>query len=210
MYLPRHFAESDRARLHALMREHEFATLVTVVEGKPFATHLPLLLDPDRGEHGVLLGHMARANPQWRGFDGTAEALAIFAGPHAYVSPRLYATHPSVPTWNYAAVHAYGAPRLLEEEAARGLLARTVARFEGTGDGAWSMAGLPEEYVAGMLRGLVAFEIELARIEGKFKLSQNRPEEDRRRVAAALEGGRDPLGRGVAALMRAREEAEQG
>ena len=209
MYLPRHFAESDRARLHALMREHEFATLVTVVEGKPFATHLPLLLDPDRGEHGVLLGHMARANPQWRGFDGTAEALAIFAGPHAYVSPRLYATHPSVPTWNYAAVHAYGAPRLLEEEAARGLLARTVARYEGTGDGAWSMDGLPEDYVAGMLRGLVAFEIEIARIEGKFKLSQNRPEEDRRRVAAALGKGDDPPGRGVAALMRARQEAEQ-
>lgn len=209
MYVPTHFSEDDPARLRALIDENAFATLVTAEDGRPFATHLPLLLDPGRGPHGVLLGHMARANPQWRSFGGGAEALAIFAGPHAYVSPRWYATQPSVPTWNYAAVHAYGVPRILDDAAeAREALARLTARLEG--DGGWSMDGLPESYLAGMMRGIVAFEIPVARLEGKFKLSQNRSATDRRRVVAALEAGAAPLDRDIAALMRAREPAEAG
>ena len=208
MYVPKSFAEDDRARIAELIAGNDFAILVGKVDGQPFATHVPLLFDPERGPFGTLSGHMARANPHWRGF-GEQEALAIFAGPHCYVSPRWYESHPSVPTWNYAAVHAYGRPRLLEDEAAvRDLLARMVARYEGAGGEAWTMNGLPESYVAGMLRGIMAFEIPVARIEAKFKLSQNRPAADRGRVIAALEASAYPGDAAVAALMRRREPAD--
>jgi len=115
MYLPKPFREDDPARLHALIRAHGFATLISERDGEPFASHLPLLLDAERGPRGTLLGHMARANPQWRSFDQGRAALAIFHGPHCYVSPSWYANAPAVPTWNYAAVHAYGRPRVLED-----------------------------------------------------------------------------------------------
>ena len=209
MYVPQAFAEQDVARIRAFLDANGFAILVGAVKGRPFATHVPLLYDPDRGEHGTLTGHMARANPHWRGFDGATEALAVFAGPHCYVSPRWYEMHPSVPTWNYAAVHAYGVPRPIEDAAAvRSLLARTTAQYEGTGQDAWSMDGLPDPHVENMIRGIVAFEIPVSRIEAKFKLSQNRPPADRKRVIAALAESADPLDGAVAALMRAREPAD--
>ena len=202
MYVPESFAETDRARLWAFLRKHDFATLITAVGTTPFATHLPILLD-ERGEQGTLLGHMARANPQWRAFDGTSEALVIFQGPHAYVSPTWYATHPSVPTWNYTAVHAYGTPRLLDDEAAvRDVLRRTTSLYEA--DGQWSLDGLPDAYMRGMMCGIVAFEIPIARLEGKFKLSQNRDAEDRGRVADALDDRADGFDRDLAVLMRER------
>ena len=205
MYVPTAFGEQDEARIGAFLDANDFAILVSDRDGEPFATHVPLLFDRGRGPKGSLLGHMARANPHWRAF-GDREALAIFAGPHCYISPRWYESHPSVPTWNYAAVHVYGTPRLMEEEVeVRGLLSRMVARYEGTGEGAWSMDGLPEAYVAGMRRGIVAFEIPVLRIEAKFKLSQNRSAADRGRVIAALEDGANPADAAVAALMRARE-----
>lgn len=208
MYLPEPFLEDDPERIRDLMRDNAFATLVTTVEGRPFATHLPLLIEPAPGAGTTLIGHMARANPQWRGFDGMAEALAIFVGPHAYVSPRWYGVQPSVPTWNYAVVHAYGAPRVVEGAEAEAILARMVACYEGEGPGAWTMAGLPRAYLAGMMRGLVAFEMPIARLEAKSKLSQNRSPDDRARVVAALESADRPGDRGVAALMRARAEGK--
>src|SRR5262245_32627214 len=107
MYIPNSFREDDQAELHDLMRQNNFAILVTQHGGAPFATHAPFLLDAERGPHGTLLAHIARANPQWRDFDGQQEALVIFQGPHAYISPSWYEVAPSVPTWNYAAVHAY-------------------------------------------------------------------------------------------------------
>jgi transcriptional regulator len=203
MYIPAHFSETRRDVLHDLIRRHSFGTLVSQTAEGLFATHLPFLVDASRGEHGTLLAHMARANPHWRSFleEGTPESMAIFNGPHAYVSPSWYGTDRAVPTWNYAVVHAYGRPRLVEDEAqVRRLLGATVDEFEAGFAQPWSMARLPEEYVSGMTKGIVAFELPVARLEGKLKLSQNRPTEDRERVSAALRQGNSDQ-RAVAHLM---------
>ena len=198
MYVPAHFAETEPEALAAIMRASPFATLVTMLDGAPFATHLPLLHEADGSAHGRIVGHMARQNPHWRAFDGGGETLAIFHGPHAYVSPTWYAGQPNVPTWNYAAVHAYGVPGVVEDpDRARALLDRLIAAYETD----WSLAGLPPSYVAGMARGIVTFEIPIARIEGKCKLSQNRTEEDRGRVAVRLAASTDTTDRQVAAMM---------
>ena len=204
MYTPTHFREDRLDVLHALMRAEPFATVVTAMDGVPEATHLPLLLDASRGPYGALRGHMARANPQWRAFDGERQALVIFQGPHAYISPSWYATSPSAPTWNYLVAHAYGRPRVIEdaEEVLR-LLTQTVATFETPFERPWSADSLPEGYIAGLAKGVVAFEMVIERIEGKAKLSQNRPA-DREGVIAALESGGTAMGTGVAGEMRNR------
>lgn len=197
MYVPKAFREDDVARLHGFLGAWSFALLVTDVDGVPVATHLPLVLDDHAGSEARLIGHVARPNPQWRSFDGARQALAIFSGPHAYVSPTWYATAPAVPTWNYAAVHAYGRPRVLERpEATRDAVARLVAIH----DPAWSLADQPAEFIAGMLRGIVAFEMPIERLEGKLKMSQNRPAADRPGVVRALRA-RGPGERAVAELM---------
>jgi transcriptional regulator len=201
MYRPPHFDASETAWCHALIRAESFGTLVSVDDaGAPFATHLPFLLDAERGPLGTLVGHVARGNPQWRLF-GPGSVLAIFQGPHTYVSPAWYDVHPSVPTWNYVAVHAYGTPSLVEDPArVKAILARLVETHEAGREDPWRLESLAEDYVRGMLRGIVAFEIPIARLEGKAKLSQNRGAGDRARVRAALAAG-DPLARAVAALM---------
>src|SRR5437899_3081762 len=127
MYIPTAFRADDRAALYDLIERHGFGTLVTVIDGLPFATHLPFLIDRERG---VLLGHVARANPHGRALDGPGESLAIFQGPHGYVSPSWYLTAPAVPTWNYAAVHVYGVPRPFDEARLLDLLARLVRKYE--------------------------------------------------------------------------------
>ncbi|HET9449639.1 MAG TPA: FMN-binding negative transcriptional regulator [Aggregicoccus sp.] len=199
MYIPAPFRIEDPALLLPLLERYSFATLVTVEEGSPFATHLPLLLrrDPDR-----LVGHMARANPQWRGFTAQREVLALFQGPHAYVSPAWYASAPNVPTWNYAVVHAYGQARLLEEPAELlSLLQDTTQRYEAARERPWKLeeAG---EYVQRLTGGIVAFELRLTRLEGKFKLSQNKRAPDHAGVVAGLEASGDPLERELARMMR--------
>ena len=187
--------------LHDLIRQFSFATLTTVQENVPFASHLPFLLDAERGPHGTLLAHLARANPQWRDFDATSEALVIFQGPHAYISPSWYETHPSVPTWNYAVVHAYGVPRVVEDHATlRHILETLVDTHEAAFAQPWRM-DLPHDYLDKMMRAVVGFEIEITRLEGKLKLSQNRSENDQYHVAEALGQSENPLDRGVAELM---------
>ncbi|HUN53162.1 MAG TPA: FMN-binding negative transcriptional regulator [Candidatus Sulfotelmatobacter sp.] len=205
MYVPTHFAVADPAASHRLIAENAFGELVTVDEtGAPFASHLPFLLDAGRGPQGTLVAHMARANPQWRHFAAGKPVLAIFHGPHAYVSPAWYATHPAVPTWNYVAVHAYGVPRIVEDASAvKDILGRLVDANEAANGTAWRMGGLSEPYLAGMLRGIVAFEMPIDRLEGKAKLSQNRDATDQARVAAALEQSADPTARATAKAMRA-------
>jgi transcriptional regulator len=204
MYVPRHFEVSDTAWCHALMRAQSFAVMITADDaGAPFATHLPFLLDAARGPLGTLRGHVARANPHWRFLAAGRPTLVVFAGAHAYVSPAWYATHPSVPTWNYVAVHATGAGALVEDPArVKALLADLVRAYEGEGrPAAWSFASLADDYVAGMQRGIVAFEIPIERLEGKAKLSQNRDAVDQGRTREALAGADDPLARAVAAMM---------
>lgn len=196
MYVPKHFSVEGRAALNALIRANPFGLLVGELEGSPFATHLPFLLDGDR-----LLSHFARGNPHWKSIDGQTEMLAVFSGPHAYVSPRWYESKQAVPTWNYAAVHVYGAPRVIEDAGeVRALLDRLVTEYEGD---AWSLDGRDADFTDRMSRGIVAFEIPVERIEGKFKLSQNRPAEDRRRVIAAFEAPGDGENADLARLMRA-------
>ncbi len=207
MYLPPHFTETDIAALHALMRAHDFALIIAARDGVPEAAHLPFLLDAERGPQGTLIAHMARANKLWRAFDGTAEVLVVFQGPHAYVSPRWYEDGGAgaVPTWNYAAVHAYGTPRLIEDETrVREILTRLAAMYEAANPSPWTLESAPAT-VEKLLAGIVAFEIPIARLEGKWKLSQNRSAGDRAGVASALLASADAGARGVAALMAARE-----
>ena len=203
MYVPKHFEVTDTAWCHALMGAQSFALMITADDtGAPFATHLPILVDERRGPLGTLRGHVARANPHWRYLAAGRPTLVVFSGAHAYVSPSWYATHPAVPTWNYVAVHASGTGALVEDaEQVRALLADLVHVYESPGPEAWSFEALPADYVAGMQRGIVAFEIPIARLEGKAKLSQNRDAVDRGRTREALAASDDPVARAVAALM---------
>jgi transcriptional regulator len=201
MYIPPAFREDDLEVLHALMRDYSFAIVVTQQGGVPVATHLPLLLESERGAYGTLLGHMARANTQWHGFDGTQEALVIFQGPHAYITPSWYEPGLNVPTWNYAAIHAYGKPRIIEDSAAlMKVLHASVQTYEAGFEHPWTLQ-LPDEYFQAKLKGIVGFEIVITRLEGKLKLSQNRSAVDQVHVAAALAESQDSLSAGVSALM---------
>ena len=196
MYVPQHFA-GDPAAIDEIVAAHDFALLVTPGAQGPEATHLPLLLDRSRGPQGTLLGHLARANPHAEALGGR-EALAVFSGPHGYVSPRWYGAAPAVPTWNYVAVHVHGRARVVRDKARLVELVDALSRrYEG--DGTWSVAGLPERFLAGMVEGIVGLEIDIERIDAKFKLSQNRPPADRRNVIAELERGGDAA---LAAAMR--------
>ena len=203
MYIPKQFQITDTAWCHTLMRAQSFAAMITADDaGVPFATHLPILVDPARGPFGTLRGHVARANPHWRYLAAGRPTLVVFSGAHAYVSPSWYATHPSVPTWNYVAVHATGTGALVEDaERVKALLADLVRAYESAGPAAWSFEGLAADYLAGMQRGIVAFEIPIDRLEGKAKLSQNRDAVDQARTREALAATDDPLARAVAALM---------
>jgi len=195
MYIPKHFAVEDRAALYALVRENPFGLLIGEVDGSPYATHLPFLLDGDR-----LLLHFARGNPHWKGLDGQTEMLAVFSGPHAYVSPRWYESEQAVPTWNYTAVHIYGTPSAIEDAGRlRDMLDRLVWEYE---EGAWSLDGQTDDFIGRMSRGIAAFEMPIERIEGKFKLSQNRPVEDRRRVIDEFEKPENGQNAELARLMR--------
>ena len=200
MYIPASFSETDAATLYQFMRDNNFATLVTAVETQVTATHLPFLVDAGRG---VLRAHLARANVQWQHFDGR-EALVIFQGPHAYVSPTWYEAHPSVPTWNYTAAHVYGVPHIVSDETLlRRMLRELVEQHERDRRPEWQMH-LPEEYMHRMMQAIVGFELAITRIEGKFKLSQNRSEADVAGVIAALSASPAAHDRETGALMASR------
>ena len=202
MYIPAHFREARIEVLHKLVREHSFGTLVSRLEGDLVATHLPFLLDDQRGPQGTLLAHMARANPHWRAFEAEADSMAIFQGPHAYISPSWYVSELNVPTWNYTAVHAYGRPTIVADPArVRQLLEATIATFEAPFARQWSMAGLPEEYISNLARGIVVFEMPITRLEGKRKLGQNRSLQDMQSAADGLRSQAEPMGVAVADAM---------
>src|SRR3954454_15754742 len=181
MYVPPHFAENDLSKLHDFIEAYSFGLLVSQVDGLPFATHLPFLLDRTAGAHGTLVGHMARANPQWREA-ASQTALAIFSGPHAYISPSWYEAEQVVPTWNYAAVHAYGRAEIIQaEDALLEIVRKTVRVYERAMPRPWSFdASGP--FVKRLLAQIVGFRIEIETVEGKFKLNQNHTVERRRKV----------------------------
>jgi transcriptional regulator len=199
MYIPEPFREARTEVLHDLIRQHSFATLVSQGAAGLVATHLPLLLDPGRGPLGTLRGHVARANDHWRDL-AEGEHMAVFHGPHAYVSPAWYQTPMAVPTWNYVAVHAYGRATLIDGgPALREILDQTVALFESQFAYQWRP---PEgDFIPTLMRNVVGFELELTRLEGKQKLSQNRSRADQAGVVAGLRAQADPAGLAVAELM---------
>jgi transcriptional regulator len=206
MYIPAPFREERLDVLYGIMREHSFATLVSWGEAGLIATHLPILFDPTRGAHGTLVGHLARENPHWQAFDQGPESLALFQGPHAYISPTWYTTPYAVPTWNYVAVHAYGRPRLVDDETSLyRIVAETVRVFEAQFAYAWNLEDR-RDYADKLLKNIVGFEIEITRLEGKRKLSQNRSRADQEGVVAGLTAQADPVGLALAGLMRERLE----
>jgi transcriptional regulator len=192
----------------AFMRANSFATLVSVVDGAPFATHLPLLVE-ERGDEFVILGHVARPNAQWKSFDA-AESLVIFGGPHAYISPSLYEKEESVPTWNYIAIHTYGTPAIFNyadaPERVQSMLEMLMEALEPAYLQQWE--SLTEKYRVGMMMGIVAFEIVVTRLEGKYKLSQNRPLVDQETVAEHLLQSSDMTISAVGAAMQERIRQE--
>ncbi|MBN9118182.1 MAG: FMN-binding negative transcriptional regulator [Planctomycetes bacterium] len=204
MYVPPHFAETDLGKLHDFIERHSFGLLVSQLAGTPFATHLPFLLERASGPHGALIGHMARANPHWTELAGQP-VLAVFSGPHAYISPTWYESANVVPTWNYTAVHAYGSVTLLEKGAARDVVARTVSHYESPMPQPWAFDA-DSVFADRLLDQIVGFRLVIEKIEGKMKLNQNHPAERQEKVARALRasGGADEIA--VAELMKAKAE----
>lgn len=183
MYVPGHFAESRGEVMAALMRAHPFATLVTMSVDGLAATHIPLEYDPLPAPFGTLRGHVARANPVWREA-GTNQALAIFQGPHSYISPAWYPSKlesgKAVPTWNYAVVHAHGPLRFFDDRQQLHDLVETLTkRHEHGRPHPWQVSDAPEDYIEKMLKAIVGIEMPVARLVGKWKVSQNRSIEDR-------------------------------
>ncbi|HEX3521736.1 MAG TPA: FMN-binding negative transcriptional regulator [Stellaceae bacterium] len=205
VYLPPAFTETRPEVLMEHIERYDFGLLVTHGAEGLVASHIPFLIERD-DKQLRLHGHLARPNPQVGDLARGGEVLAVFHGPHAYISPNWYATGPSVPTWNYVDVHAYGTVQLVEDaEWLRRFLARLADRHEARNPVAWRMQELPEAYVETMLKGIIGLDIAVTRLEGKYKLSQNRPATDRPFVIAALEARTDPESRAVARLMRDRE-----
>jgi len=202
LYVPRHFEPDERAAAARLMHDHPFATLLTPGDREPDISHVPLLLQPSCEPHGTLIGHVARANPHWKRF-AHAETIAVFHGPHAYVSPSWYAEPAAmVPTWNYATVHAHGVVDVVDDAAeARRILEAMVHRFESRREAPWELA-MPEARVAALVGAIVAFRMRIRRIDAKFKLPQNRSRDDRSRVIAALEADEHPDAAATARWMR--------
>jgi len=207
VYLTAAFTESRPEVLVEHIERYDFGLLVSHSDDGIVASHVPFVVDRD-GDNLHLHAHLARPNPQVRQLARGGEVLAIFHGPHAYISPNWYGSGPSVPTWNYVDVHAYGIVRLVEDgDWLRRLLRRLSERHEARSPVPWRMDELPESYVEGMLRGIIGLDIAVTRLEGKYKLSQNRPASDRPRVIAALEDRGDADSQAVARLMREREAA---
>jgi transcriptional regulator len=206
MYIPKHFEETNIATLHGLMKAHTLATLATSAATELVVNHLPLLIYSDDGEFGTLRGHVARANPLWRQFTGTTAAVAIFQGPHSYISPSWYPSKhmdgKQVPTWNYAVVHAHGRPRIIED--ANWLythLNDMTDEHESVQALPWKVSDAPKEFTDKLLNAIVGIEMPIMRIEGKWKVSQNRAKGDQLGVVAGLTSRGDDQSQSMANLV---------
>jgi transcriptional regulator len=194
MYQPPHFREDRLAVQHALIREHSLGLLITAGPSGLQANYVPFVIDADACEHGTLRGHVARANPQWQELAAVGECLVVFQGAQTYISPSLYPTKHEhgkvVPTWNYITVHAWGRPRVMDDAIwLRRQVEDLTAHNEGSRPAPWAVSDAPEPFVAAQLKAIVGIEIPIARIEGKWKVSQNRPAVDQAGVVAGLRGG---------------------
>jgi transcriptional regulator len=210
MYLPAHFEETRVEVIHRLIREHPLAVLVTLGEDGLNANHIPLEINPEPAPFGTLRGHVARANPVWRDFSRDIEALTVFQGPQAYISPAWYQTKKEtgkvVPTFNYIVVHAYGSLRIIEDEAwLRGLVERLTTHHESGRAEPWKVSDAPEDFIKTQLRAIVGIEMPVTRLVGKWKVSQNRPTVDREGVVRGLGEMKDA---NAAAMSRLVKESE--
>jgi len=210
IYVPRHFAAPDRASVARLVHDYPFATLVTPHAAEVLVTHLPLIHVADREPHGTLFGHFARANPH-AAVDRSSDSVAIFHGPHAYVTPSWYADPDrAVPTWNYAVVHMHGPLEIARDPAeTRAVLDLMVHRFEASRTKPWQLR-LEPGFLASMVGAIVGFRIKVKRVDAKWKLSQNRSPDDRRRVAEGLDDEGYAEAAATAAWMRGLTEADAG
>jgi transcriptional regulator len=191
VYIPRANEEKRVAVMRALMVAHPLATLVTLGAAGLFASHIPMVLDDDGSEFGVLKGHLARANAQWRDFTPTVDALAIFTGHQHYISPNWYPGTQEhgkeVPTWNYAVVHAYGPLKVIDDEHwLRAFVTRLTDIHEAASPAPWKVSDAPEDFIRSMLKAIIGLELPIRRLEGKWKVSQNRTDEDRKGVIEGL------------------------
>ena len=191
MYLPRHFEETRVEVLHGLMRTHPLGALVVPAGGGLEANHIPFEVEPEPLPFGTLRGHIARANPLWRNVAGDAQALVIFQGPDGYISPSWYATKGEsgkvVPTWNYAVVHAHGTPRFIDDrEWLRAFVEKLTNRHEAARRDPWKVTDAPADFIDRQLEAIIGIEIPIARLTGKWKVSQNRPARDRAGVVEGL------------------------
>ena len=205
LYIPPLFRKDDPDTLLEFIERNAFATLVSSGAKGLHVSHVPLLPEREAGKVR-LLGHVARGNSQWEALETAEHVLAIFHGPHAYVSPGWYQNHPAVPTWNYAVVHAHGRARIMDEPALHDLVVRLSNAYEAGRPKPWKATELPADFVAGMLKAIVGFEIEVERLEGKFKLSQNRPAEIPRVIEALEREGEGA----TAELMRSHPPVPKG
>jgi transcriptional regulator len=210
MYTPKAFEVNDLAALHAAIEQSGLATLITMTAAGLVATHLPLLLDRSKGAHGTLIGHVSRANLQWRDSDAKVEALVIFQGLDTYVTPNWYQakqeTGRVVPTWNYEAIHAYGSATFFEDiERLRAVVTDLTDRFEAVFPQPWKVSDAPPVYVDAQLKAIVGVEIPIVRLEGKQKFNQNRSAADRSGVVSGLRAMGDESKSKVAELMEAIE-----
>jgi transcriptional regulator len=206
MYIPAHFAIKHTQDLHAIIRAHPLGALVTLGPEGLDANHIPFELDASQGEQGLLTAHVARANPVWEQCQGSVDVLVIFRGNQSYISPNWYPskheTHRQVPTWNYEVVHVHGRLTVMDEEKiVRGVVARLTREHEATEPRPWKMGDSPPDYIDQMLKAVVGIQVEIMRIEGKAKLSQNREARDRLTAADTL------IARGEESLGRAMREA---
>lgn len=199
MYVPAHFKEDRLDVLHGFIRGSGLATLVSMTADGMIASHAPLMLDPGPAPYGTLIGHLAKANPHARVADPGVQTLVIFQGPEGYITPSYYAAKREhgkvVPTWNYAAVHAYGTLEVFDDPVRLlDVVTRLTVRNETPRAQPWAVSDAPDDFVQGMLRGIVGISLPIARLEGKVKMSQNRPATD---VAGVVDGlrqdGRDDL-----------------
>jgi transcriptional regulator len=201
MYIPEPFKQPDSRKLFEFIEANSFGLLVSQLDGMPFASHVPFLLDRAALPHGSLLGHLALANPQWRQAEGQ-DVLAIFSGPHAYISPTWYEAEQVVPTWNYVAVHVYGKLNLIHDPETLGnLLSAFVERYESALPRPWQFDPA-SDFARKMMKAVAGFHIDITGLEGKWKLNQNRPREQRERVVRQLQTFTDENSQAIADVMK--------
>lgn len=200
MYIPSYYKEDDFEKLLAFITHHSFATLINNTENLPIATHLPFVIS-NNGSTLKLSTHMSRANEQWKYFQADKEVLVIFQGPHSYISPSNYEKQVNVPTWNYIAVHAYGVPEIIDnKESVLREMEKLIDTYEKEYKKQWE--SLPKQYIDEMLKGIVAFEINVTKLQGKFKLSQNKTETEKKNIINSLSLSKDATTKELAEEMK--------